>query len=334
MSLRDLEAESLPPAAEVPGGPGGKAIQGRSPWRLAWDRLRKDKAAMVSLVFLVLLILLALLAPLLVEWIGWTPELGDRTNGITVDGLPVSPSIRHLLGTDRLGRDVLVRTIYGARVSLVVGLTATLLATVAGVVVGTAAGFYGGAVDTVLARTMDVTLSFPYLLLAVALVAVFGASTALTIIVIAFFSWAAIGRIVRGQVLAIKEREFVEAARSLGASGGRIMFVDMIPNLIAPVTVLASLTIPAAIVFESTLSYLGAGTDPRTPSWGNMLSDATEVYQVAPWTLFAPAGALIFTTLAFNILGDAVRDALDPRSERLFAAQKAQQKSKKKSRKT
>jgi peptide/nickel transport system permease protein len=176
---------------------------------------------------------------------------------------------------------------------------------------------------------MDVTLSFPYLLFAIALAAAFGASTPLTIFVITFFSFASIGRIVRGQVLQIKEREFIEAARSLGASSVRTMFIDVIPNLIAPVTVLGSMTIPTAIIFESTLSFLGAGIDPRTPSWGNMLSDATETYTVAWWTLFIPALFLLVTTLAFNILGDAVRDALDPRSERLFAAQKANRKKKK-----
>jgi ABC-type dipeptide/oligopeptide/nickel transport system permease subunit len=319
MSVTDVGAELPPEVTDVPGGGG---IEGRSPWRLAWDRMRRDRAAMVALVFLVLLLVAAVAAPLLDSWIGWSPTVADRQHGTTVNGLPVGPGGDHLLGTDSLGRDVLVRTIYGARVSLLVGLSATAVAVVVGVVIGTAAGFYGGAVDTFLARFMDVTLSFPYLLLAIALVAVFGASTLLTILVIAFFSWAAIGRIVRGQVIAIKEREFVEAARSLGASGARIMFVDMIPNLVAPVTVLASLTVPAAIVFEATLSYLGAGTDPRTPSWGNMLSDATNVYQVAPWTLYVPGLALIVTTLAFNVLGDSVRDALDPRAERLFAAQR------------
>jgi peptide/nickel transport system permease protein len=176
---------------------------------------------------------------------------------------------------------------------------------------------------------MDVTLSFPYLLFALALAAAFGASTPLTIFVITFFSFASIGRIVRGQVLQIKEREFIEAAKSLGAGSVRTMFVDVIPNLVAPVTVLGSMTIPTAIIFESTLSFLGAGSDPRTPTWGNMLSDATQSYTVAWWTLFIPAALLLITTLAFNILGDAVRDALDPRSERLFAAQKANRKKKK-----
>jgi peptide/nickel transport system permease protein len=327
MSLTDLEAEaSVPPASEVPGG---HKIEGRSPWQLAWARLRKDKAAMISLLVIILLIVMALVAPFIAKWIGYQPDFGDRKFGVTDDGLPVGPNGHHPLGTDRLGRDIFVRGVYGARVSLLVGLVSTALAVICGVIIGTSAGYYGGAIDTILARFMDVTLSFPYLLFAIALAAAFGASTPLTIFVITFFSFASIGRIVRGQVLQIKEREFIEAARSLGAGSVRTMFIDVIPNLIAPVTVLGSMTIPTAIIFESTLSFLGAGTDPRTPSWGNMLSDATESYTVAWWTLFIPALFLLITTLAFNILGDAVRDALDPRSERLFAAQKAKRKKRK-----
>jgi peptide/nickel transport system permease protein len=328
MSLTDLEADaSLPAAGEVAAaGP----IQGRSPWQLAWARLRRDKAAMISLVIIVLLIVMALIAPLIAKWIGYAPAFGDRKLGVTEDGLPVGPNGHHPLGTDRLGRDLLVRAVYGARISLIVGLVSTAAATILGVVVGSVAGYFGGVVDTVLARFMDVTLSFPYLLFAIALAAAFGASTPLTIFVITFFSWASIGRIVRGQVISIKQREFVEAARSLGASNMRIIFIDVIPNLLAPLIVLATMTIPVAIVFEATLSFLGAGIDPRTPSWGNMLSDATETYQVAWWTLFVPAAFLLITTLAFNILGDAVRDAMDPRSERLFAAQKASRKNRKK----
>jgi peptide/nickel transport system permease protein len=327
MSLTDLEAEaSVPPASEEPDG---RKIEGRSPWQLAWARLRQDKAAMISLTVIILLIVMALLAPLFAKWVGYQPDFGDRKLGVTDDGLPVGPNSHHPLGTDRLGRDILVRAVYGARISLLVGLVSTLLAVICGVIIGAAAGYYGGAIDTILARFMDVTLSFPYLLFAIALAAAFGASTPLTIFVITFFSFASIGRIVRGQVLQIKEREFIEAARSLGAGSVRTMFIDVIPNLIAPVTVLGSMTIPTAIIFESTLSFLGAGIDPRTPSWGNMLSDATETYTVAWWTLFIPALFLLVTTLAFNILGDAVRDALDPRSERLFAAQKANRKKKK-----
>jgi peptide/nickel transport system permease protein len=324
VSLTELEAEAPTPGSE----PEQSAkVRGRSPWQLVWARLRTDKVAIVAIAVILLFVLAALLAPLIASWVGWGPEALDRVHGTTSDGLPVAPNGRHPFGTDNLGRDILVRVIYGSRVSLLVGILATLIATTAGVIIGTIAGYFGGATDTVLSRFMDVTLAFPYLLFAIALAAAFGASISLTIAIIAFFSFAQIGRIVRGQILSIKEREFVEAARSLGAGNLRIMFVDMLPNLVAPITVLASLTIPTAIIFESTLSFLGAGTDPRTASWGNMLSNATDYYQVAWWTLAFPAAALLVATLAFNLLGDAVRDAIDPRSERIFAAQKARRRS-------
>ena len=163
-------------------------------------------------------------------------------------------------------------------------------------------------------------LAFPFLVLALSLAVVFGPSLTIVISVISFFSWAAFSRIVRGQALSIKEKEYIEAARSLGASPWRIMFIDILPNIMAPVLVLATLSIPAAIVFESTLSYLGLGIQPPEASWGNILAGAQSYYQIAWWYLVFPAGALLITTLAFNLLGDGVRDALDPRTERIFAA--------------
>jgi peptide/nickel transport system permease protein len=166
---------------------------------------------------------------------------------------------------------------------------------------------------------MDVVLSFPFLLFAIALVSVAGPSITVSVLVIAFFSWAAVGRIVRGQTLSIREREYVEAARSLGAGDLRIMVVDVLPNLVAPVIVYATLLIPTAIVFEATLSFLGMGVVPPTPTWGNMLSDSLQYYQVAWWFVLFPGLALLITTLAFNLLGDGVRDALDPSTERHFA---------------
>jgi ABC-type dipeptide/oligopeptide/nickel transport system permease subunit len=169
---------------------------------------------------------------------------------------------------------------------------------------------------------MDVVLSFPFLLFAIALVTVIGPSEGIEIAVIAFFSWASVGRIVRGQTLSIREKEYIEAARSLGANDVRIMFVDVLPNLVAPVIVYTTLLIPVSIVFEATLSFLGVGIIPPTPSWGNMISDAQSFYQVGWWFLVFPGLALLLTVLAFNLLGDSVRDALDPRTERLFAAKK------------
>lgn len=198
------------------------------------------------------------------------------------------------------------------------GVAATGLAVLLGVGVGLLAGYFGGHTDSVLGRLMDIVLSFPLLLFAIALVAIVGPSLPITIIVIAFFSWAPVGRVVRGQTLALKEREFVEAARSLGASNVRIMFVDILPNLAAPIIVYATLLIPAAVAFEATLSFLGLGIVPPTAEWGNMLAEAVGYYQVAWWFLVFPGAALIITTLAFNLLGDAVRDALDPRAGALF----------------
>jgi peptide/nickel transport system permease protein len=292
-----------------------RPVEGRSPWRLAWDRLRRDRVAVGCGVFILLLVAVALLAKPISMLVGYGPTQQDRTGGITPDGLPTPPSVHHLLGTDNLGRDILVRIVYGSQISLAVGVGAAVAAVVIGVVVGLCAGYLGPAVDTVLARFMDVVLSFPFLLFAIALVTVAGPSMLIEIAVIAFFSWAAVGRIVRGQTLAIREKEYVEAARSLGAGNLRIMFVDVLPNLVAPVIVYTTLLIPVSIVFEATLSYLGVGIIPPTPSWGNMISDSQSFYQVAWWFLVFPGLALVLTTLAFNLLGDSVRDALDPRTE-------------------
>ena len=314
MSLTEMESGTVDAGLEPK-----QEIAGRSPWLLALRRLRQDKASMISFAVIILLVLVALMAPLVAHWTGYAFDYQDRKYGLDRNGLPYGPNGRHWFGTDSLGRDMLVRTLYGARVSLLVGVVATAIATAAGVVIGLLSGYYGGPVDTVLARFIDVVLSFPYLIFAIALVAVVGPSLTVTILVIAFFNWAAMARIVRGQTLSLKEKEYVEAARSLGGGDLRIMFQEILPNVLAPVIVLASLMIPIAIVFEATLSYVGLGIVPPTASWGNMLSDALRTYQVAWWTLIIPAGMLLVTTLAFNLLGDGIRDALDPRTERIFA---------------
>ena len=295
------------------------AIEGRSPWQLAWQRLRRDREAMASLVAIVLVILLALLAPLVAALTGHPVNEQYRETGLTPDGLPTGPSSEFWLGTDDLGRDILVRIAYGARISLLVGVAATALTVVIGVVVGLAAGFLGGLVDTVLARLIDVVLSVPFLLVAIALVSLTGPSLLVTVLVIGFFSWASVARIVRGQVLSMREREFVEAARSLGAPTSRIMFVDILPNVLAPVIVYASLLIPVVIVVEATLSFLGLGLAPPTADWGGMISEAQNYYTTSWWFVVFPGAALLLTTLAFNLLGDGIRDAFDPRAERLLA---------------
>jgi ABC-type dipeptide/oligopeptide/nickel transport system permease subunit len=294
-------------------------IEGRTPWQLAWQRLRRDRVAMVSLVVIGLIVLMAVAAPLAALVTGHPVNEQYRTTGLTPDGLPRGPSSEFWLGTDDLGRDILVRIAYGARISLLVGVASTVLTVVIGVVIGLAAGFLGGLVDTVLARLIDVVLSVPFLLVAIALVSITGPSLLVTVLVIGFFSWASVARIVRGQVLSMREREFVEAARSLGASNSRIMFVDILPNVLAPVIVYASLLIPVVIVVEATLSFLGLGLAPPTADWGGMISEAQTYYTTSWWFVVFPGAALLVTTLAFNLLGDGIRDAFDPRSERLMA---------------
>ena len=198
-----------------------------------------------------------------------------------------------LLGTDQIGRDLLVRIAYGARISLFVGILTTAVAAVLGVTIGMVAGYFGGAVDAILARLIDAALAFPFIVLALALAAVFNPSLTIVIGVITFFSWAGISRIVRGQTLSLKEKEYIEAARSLGAGPWRIMFVDILPNLLGPVLVLATLYIPTAVTFEATLSFLGIGIPEPAPSWGNILGEAQSFYQIAWWYVVFPAAALL-----------------------------------------
>jgi peptide/nickel transport system permease protein len=312
-------AAALEPAAHgSTASAAGETVQGRSPWQLAWVRLRHDKVAVGSSIVIGVIVLLALCAPLIAHLVGHGPNEQFRTTGLTPEGIPVAPGSTFLFGTDDLGRDVLVRVIYGARISLLVGVVASGLAVVVGVIVGLTAGYFRGPVDSVLSRFMDVVLSLPYLVFAIALVSLLGPSLTISVAVIAFFSWASVGRIVRGQVLSIKEREFVEAARSVGASHLRIMFVDILPNVLAPTIVYATMLIPLSIVFESTLSFLGIGVLPPTATWGNMLSESIAYYRVAWWFVAFPGLALLITTMAFNLLGDCLRDAFNPGGNRLF----------------
>ena len=317
-SLDSLEGRLAQPAAVEPEGESAKEIQGRSPWQLAWARLRQDRLAIASAIVILFITLVAIFAPVIAHLVGHGPGDQYPFTALNSFGLPAGPSRTFLFGADDLGRDVLVRVAYGTRISLIAGVVASGLAVIVGGIVGMVAGYFGTVVDTALSRFMDVILSFPLLLFAIALVSIVGPSLIVSIAVIAFFSWAVVGRIIRGQTLSLREKEFVEAARSLGASDLRIIFVDILPNLVAPLIVYSTLLIPASIVFEATLSFLGLGVVPPTPTWGNMLSDALGYYKVAWWFIFFPGGALLLTTLAFNLLGDSVRDALDPRYARLF----------------
>jgi ABC-type dipeptide/oligopeptide/nickel transport system permease subunit len=307
-----------------------RRVEARSPTQLALERLVRDRAAMIALGIVILIALLAICAPIVAMLTGHPPNT-QYQNGLSADGLPEPPSAHFLLGTDSLGRDLLVRIAYGAQVSLLVGVVATLLTVAIGAVIGLLAGYFGGIVDTVLSRLVDVMLAIPFLLFAISLASVvsitplhFGPialhqGIAIVILVIGIFSWSTVARIVRGQVLAIREKEYIEAARSLGASAWRILLVDVVPNVVATIIVYASLLIPLSIVAEATLSYLGVGIPPPTADWGSMIADSQMYYQEAWWYVLFPSLALLITTVAFNVLGDGIRDAFDPRASRLIA---------------
>ena len=308
-------------ASEVgTGATPEQEIKGRSTWQLAWARFRRDRAAMIALAFIVFMVLCAIFAPVFASLTGHGVNHQYRQTGLSSFGLPVGPNGTFVLGTDDQGRDILVRIAYGARISLFVGVVVTLITVAVGALLGLAAGFLGGLTDTVIARLIDVVLSLPYLMFAISLVSIGflgGPGMPIIIFVIAVFSWAAVARVVRGQVLSIREKEYIEAARSLGASSWRIMFVDILPNVVAQLIVYATLLIPVVIVFEAALSFLGLGIPPPTADWGQMIAESEGVYQQAWWFLVFPSLALVATTLAFNIFGDGVRDALDPRLDRL-----------------
>jgi ABC-type dipeptide/oligopeptide/nickel transport system permease subunit len=320
--------------AEALAGSGGNLefldlggdIAALSPLQLFWRRLRKDRVALVSLVFVVCLVIVALAAPVIVKILGLPGPYVQNLNLTDEFGSPLGPSAAHPFGVDQLGHDVMSRVIYGTRVSLEVGIVGTAIATVIGVSFGIVAGFYRGWVDTLLSRTVDVVLSIPVLLLGLGIGAacavrgcvggLISPGTSVILFLIALVNWTYIFRIVRGLVLSLREREFVDAARALGASNARIMFREILPNLVAPVVVYATLLIPLNILLEASLSFLGVGVRPPTASWGQMIAAATPIFNTAWWYMTFPGLALLFTVLAFNLLGDGLRDALNPRTAR------------------
>lgn len=323
--------------------PEAHQIEGRSLGQIAWARLKKDKIALISAVIIVLIILIAIFAPLIVKINGFPPDqfnktdsngnplLNTRDGGIPIGGLGAGVSREHWLGVEpQNGRDIFSRLVYGTRVSLLVALGGTIISVLIGTVIGMVAGYFRGWVDTLLSRLMDIMLSFPALLFIMALTpviadrgqAMFGIPDdnrlrmGVLMFVLGFFGWAYLARIVRGQTLSIREREFVEAARSLGAGPNYVIFKQILPNLIPTLLVYTTLLLPTNITAESALSFLGVGIKEPTASWGRMISDASPWIESNPLYLFFPGMALFITVLAFNLLGDSVRDALDPRAGR------------------
>ncbi len=329
--MTQIAAEPIlgPEQAPEVGGAPSEQVTGRSPWELFWRRFRKDRWAIAGLVFVVFMTLLAIGAPLVAALTGHGVNDISHLREMTTDfGAPKGPNfdLKFFFGADSVGRDLLVRVVYGARTSLIVAFAATGIAVLIGVSIGVIAGYYRGRIDTVLSRTTDVVMSLPILLLAIGVASACGASREgclwgtlkpglfLVSTIIGLFSWPYIARIVRGQVLTLREKEFVEAARAQGASDGRIMRRHILPNVIAPVIVYTTLIIPNNIIFEASLSFLGVGIPPNTPSWGRMLADASGSFHYTPWLMIFPGLFLFATTLAFNLVGDGLRDALDPRT--------------------
>jgi peptide/nickel transport system permease protein len=302
-------------------GPGGDAegpgVVARTPRQLFWARFKEDKLAIAGGVAIILMIALALSAPLWSSIVGHPFDQQFR-NRIDAFGIPTGPDGQFWFGVDDLGRDLFVRILYGGRVSLRIAFIATGVEVFIGVLAGLFSGYRGGAIDVVLSRLMDLVLSIPFLLLGIALAVSVGASEGLVVFIIAFFGWPYIARIVRGQVLSLRESQFVEAAQSVGANSGWIMFREILPNLVAPILTYATLIVPVNILAEASLSFLGVGIREPTPAWGTMLARATDYAAngEAWWYMLFPGAALFITVLGFNLLGDGLRDALDPRTGR------------------
>ena len=305
---------------------GNAPVAARSPLQLFWRRFRRDKVALVALVFIILLVLVAIFAPLIRNLLD-TPSPGATSTDTLDDfGLPEGPSSEHLFGVDTIGRDLFSRVLEGARVSLLVAFIGAGLSVTIGVALGMIAGFFRGWVDTFIARVIDILLAFPVLLLGLGLASACSTKEGclggalqpgltIVIFIIVLSNWPYVARIIRGQVLSLREKEFVEASRSLGASNMRIVFREILPNLVAPIIVYASLFIPANILLEASLSFLGVGVVDK-PSWGLLLSDAVSQLDSAWWLMFFPGMALLLTVLAFNLVGDGMQDALNPKGTR------------------
>lgn len=278
----------------------------RASWKTLPIRVARNRAAVAGFAVVLLFLLVAVLAPWLAPYDPGAQALDSGLSG---------PSRSHWLGQDRLGRDLLSRLVYGARISVAVGLGTVSLSLLIGLLVGSASGFFGGKVDHVLMRLADVLLAFPGILLAIAITSVLGPSLRNVLIALCALGWVGYARLIRGQILKVREMEFVQSARSVGAPPARLLLVHILPNAISPVIVEATFGIARAIVAEAGLSFLGLGVNPPTPSWGAMISEGRHFLFVAPHLTTVPGLAIMFTVMAFNFLGDGLRDAMDVREE-------------------
>ena len=283
-----------------------KRLHGDSQWSIAARHFRKNRLAMGGLVVMILLYVITLLTPLIAPF-----DPAEQGNIVLTRYL--APSGEHLMGTDKFGRDIFSRVLYGARISLTIGFIAVAISITLGTLFGALAGYFGGIVDGILMRFTDMMLSFPRLVLLIVVIALFDTNIYLVVVVLGLTGWMGTARLVRGEVLSLREREFIQAARALGMGDGRIIFRHIIPNTMAPVIVSATLGIGQTILTEASLSFLGLGVQPPTPSWGNMVADGRDALITAWWIATFPGIAIVLTVVAFNLLGDGLRDALDPR---------------------
>jgi peptide/nickel transport system permease protein len=296
--------------------PDTELIAHRGTWSEVWRRFRKDKFAVAGVAIIAVLVFVALFAPVLAHLHIIHNPVTQYDDGLKMNGLPVGSSWKFPLGTDTLGRDMLSRLMYGARVSLVIGVLANGFALLLGLIFGLIAGYSRGSVETLVMRATDVMMAFPILLFAAALVAVVRPSLWILILVIGIVYWTPMTRVIHGEVLSIREKEFVDAARLTGCSWFRIMYRHILPHLVAPIIVYTSLGIATTVLFEAVLSYLGLGVQPPTPSWGQMISDGQSYYLAAPALVIYPGVCILLTVLAFNLVGDGLRDAFDPQQRR------------------
>ena len=279
----------------------------RSPWLDARQRFLRNRAALISLIVLGLIALICLVGPWLL------PHAYDDTDWNQM-GIAPTWGHWHLFGTDELGRDLLVRTLIGGRISLTVGALATLVSVLLGVAWGAVAGFVGGKIDAIMMRIVDILYAIPYLLIAIMMVTILGRDFYLVVLTISAFSWMDMARVVRGQTLSIKSKEYIEAARAIGVPTYRIIFSHVVPNLLGIVVIYTSITVPSVILTESVLSFLGLGVQEPMTSWGVLIHDGANVMESSPWMIWFPGAALTLTLYCANFLGDGMRDALDPKS--------------------